>query len=276
MKRVTIVGLGLIGGSIALSLRMRGVWVVGADKLSVLTTELCAQSVDERVDVADDVALADAAKTSDLVVLAAPVRVNIALLPAVLGHARVVMDTGSTKRAIVSAANATPHGGRFVASHPMAGRAQSGLAAASPELFEGRPWIVCSDEPSAPAPRAVEELIHLVGGVVVHMTAEEHDRAVALTSHVPQLLASALAALAHERGATRAGGPAFERATRTAGGDEAMWRDVFTTNGDEVAAALRQLGAELLRLADALGQSPPDVAQVMELLERARRVRSEH
>jgi prephenate dehydrogenase len=276
MTRVTIVGLGLIGGSIALSLRARGIRLIGADRPEVLSTEFGARVVDERVDAADPSALAAATRDSDLVVLSAPVSANLALLPRVLEQARAVTDTGSTKRAIVSAAARLSRGDRFVGGHPMAGRAQSGLGAATADLFVGRPWVLCTGTAEPSATRRVEELVQMVGAVGVHMTPEQHDRAVALTSHVPQLLASMLAVLAHERSATQTGGPAFEQMTRTAGGAASMWRDVFATNGDEVADALRALGHELLGLAEALGQSPPDVAPVLALLDSARRTKSGH
>jgi len=276
MNRVTIVGLGLIGGSIALSLRERGIRLIGADRPEVFSSEIGASVVDERVDAADPAALAAAAQASDLVILSAPVRVNAELLPLVLEHARVVTDTGSTKRAIESAARSLPRHDRFVGGHPMAGRGESGLGAATRDLFVGRPWILCAAQKQPSATRRVEQLVEMVGGVPLHMTPEEHDRAVALTSHVPQVVASALAVLAHERQAARTGGPAFEHMTRTAGGDQAMWRDVFTTNGEEIAAALRALAGELLGAADALAQSPPAVAGVLDLLERARRTRTRH
>jgi prephenate dehydrogenase len=276
MTSVTIIGLGLIGGSIALALRAHGIRLVGADRPEVLSSELLAGVVDERVDTADPGALAAAAQDSELVVLSAPVRTNLALLPNVLEHAPVVTDTGSTKRAMASAAGQLPRGDRFVGAHPMAGRARSGLGAATPDLFAGRPWILCAGSADPSATRRVEELVQLVGAVPLHMTAEQHDRAVALTSHVPQVLASALTVLAEERRAANTGGPAFEQMTRTAGGAASMWGDVFATNGDEVADALRAVSNELLGLADALAQSPPDLAQVLALLERARSAKPKH
>jgi prephenate dehydrogenase len=103
------------------------------------------------------------------------------------------------------------------------------------------------------------------------MTPEQHDRAVALTSHVPQVLASLLTVLAARGDAARAAGPAFERATRTAGGAESMWRDVFVTNADEVAATLRAISAELTAIAAALEADPADLAKVLGLLAEARK-----
>jgi prephenate dehydrogenase len=114
------------------------------------------------------------------------------------------------------------------------------------------------------------ELVVAVGAIPVELSPEEHDHAIALTSHVPQLLASALLSLAAESGADVAAGPAFIGATRVAGGPEIMWRDIFETNGDEVASALAALSARL----DAVGRSLPDVGPALELLRDARARRS--
>jgi prephenate dehydrogenase len=105
------------------------------------------------------------------------------------------------------------------------------------------------------------------------MSAAEHDRAVALTSHVPQLLASALATLAAQTGAEPAAGPAFASATRVAGGSEAMWADIFSTNADAIALALRELVRELENSARGLGESPADTRPALELLRQARKLR---
>jgi prephenate dehydrogenase len=105
------------------------------------------------------------------------------------------------------------------------------------------------------------------------MSAADHDRAVALTSHVPQLLASVLTVLAARRGAFGAAGPAFASATRVAGGAANMWKDIFETNADEIADALRELSAALTTVADGL-QSVEPARAALELLTDAREQRS--
>ena len=139
--KIGIVGLGLIGGSIALAARQ--LWpkalVIGVDNKDVLETAMRLHAIDVAAD--DLIVLAEA----DLVILAAPVKTNIALLADLDDNVRqpaVVTDTGSTKRGIVEAAGALPPRFTFVGGHPLAGAAQGGLEHARPDLFSGRPWLL--------------------------------------------------------------------------------------------------------------------------------------
>jgi prephenate dehydrogenase len=141
------------------------------------------------------------------------------------------------------------------------------------DLFVGRRWILCPERSEADAVRVVASLASAVGAEVVELTAVEHDRVVAMTSHVPQVLSSLLAVLGARRTALSGAGPAFLSATRRAGGGEAMWRDIFASNADEVAAALRDVAQELDVIAEALGRESPDLEPVLRLLARARAVR---
>jgi prephenate dehydrogenase len=152
----------------------------------------------------------------------------------------------------------------------MAG-AGAARAAARTDLFEGRPWVLCPDGVESRALAAVERLVALVGARPVHMSAAEHDRAVALTSHAPRLVSSVLTTLVERAGAFDAAGPAFERLLRGAGGEPEMWRDVLQTNADEVARALRSLLAELMVCADELERS--QVEQSLHILAAAERAR---
>ena len=214
-----------------------------------------------------------AVREADMVIFATPVGAICSALPGVLEHARLVTDCGSTKRAIAAVAAASPRRGRFVPGHPMAGRPGSGLAQATAELFQGRRWIVCGEASEADAIDQVERLIREVGAEPVRLTAEEHDRAVALTSHVPQIVASALKVLAARRNAELAAGPGFASATRVAGGSDAMWSDIFATNRDEVARALRELCGELEQSAADLELGNDAPTRVLELLASARALR---
>lgn len=275
--RILIYGLGLIGGSIGLGLRTRrkDVHVVAVDRAHVLALPEATLAAHELVDC-DDAARVEAALAGvELAVIATPVAAIMKLLPSALARAPIVTDCGSTKRAICRVAAAEPRASRFVPGHPMAGMPDGGLTNARPDLFEGRPWIVCPEASDAAAVSAVETLVQGLGARSVRMTAPEHDRAVARTSHVPQILASALAVLGAPARAAGAAGPAFERATLVAGGAEAMWRDIFATNADEIAAALGELGAELAVARDALGRSPPDLAPLLSLLAEARARRTQ-
>lgn len=273
--RLAIVGFGLIGGSLALAARGRALasYVVAIDRADVISLAEARVAADELVDAADDQRARDSLRTADLVVVATPAGAIEASIGEILDATDIVTDCGSTKRAIVAAAARSPRRRRFVPGHPMAGLPQGGIRRARPDLFEGRQWLLCPEGSDADAVERVELLVRGVGADPLRLTAEEHDRAVALTSHVPQILASALAVLAESRHASVAAGPGFESATRVAGGGEAMWRDILATNADEVSAVLDALGAELSTVARALRRTPPDLGPALRLLERARTLR---
>ncbi len=275
MTRVAVFGLGLIGGSLALALRSRrpGVDVCGIDHPGVIASDAARAAAQTLLDAGDERSVTAAVNEADIVIFATPVRAICAALPRVLERARVVTDCGSTKRAIAAAAGASPRRGRFVPGHPMAGRPGSGLAQATADLFQGRRWILCGENSDADAVEQVEGLIREVGAEPVRLTAEEHDRAVALTSHVPQVVASALKVLAARRNAELAAGPGFASATRVAGGSDAMWSDIFATNRDEVARALRELSGELEQAAVDLERDAETPSRILKLLAAARALR---
>jgi prephenate dehydrogenase len=243
---VTILGLGVIGGSMARALRARlpGLRLIGVEREEVVAAVGAGDLVDDCLCERDEGAVERAFASSQLVFLAAPISGITRWLGRALEHAPLVTDCGSTKRELVRAARESPGASRFVPGHPMAG-AGAAQAAAEPELFVGRPWLLCPEGVDPGALRSVERLVSLVGALPVHMSAAEHDRAVALTSHVPRLVASALTVLVERERAFAAGGPAFERQLRSAGGAPEMWRDVLRSNADEVARALRLMLAEL-------------------------------
>jgi prephenate dehydrogenase len=116
-------------------------------------------------------------------------------------------------------------------------------------------------------------LLELVGAQCVHLSLDAHDRAVAYTSHVPQLVASTLSVLSSRAGALPAAGPAYRATTRSAGGAEVMWRDIFAANADEISVVLRQLAGELEVVARGLEASPPDLGAALALLAEARKAR---
>lgn len=273
---LAIVGFGLIGGSVALAARERGLAsrIVGIDRAEVVSLPDATRAADELVDAADETRVRAALGASELTVVATPVGAIEAMIGEVLEASDVVTDCGSTKRAILSSAKGSPRRKRFVPGHPMAGHPQGGIMRARADLFVGRPWLLCPEGADVDAVVRVESLVRGVGAEPLRLSAEDHDRAVALTSHVPQILASALTVLADSRHAEVAAGPAFESATRVAGGGEAMWRDILATNADEVSAVLEALGAELETVARGLRQKPADLGPALRLLERARAART--
>lgn len=274
MTRLVVVGLGLIGGSIALAHRAAepDAERVGIDLAEVIALPAAVAAAEQLVDVADRESVRAALAGAPLVVLAMPVREIARQVADVLELAEVVTDCGSTKRLVVDAATRSPRASRFVPGHPMAGAPVGGVERARADLFQGRHWLLCPEASDADALARVEDLVQRIGGVPLRLGALEHDRAVALTSHVPQLLASAMAVLADRRHAGVAAGPAFTRLTRGAGGPESMWGDIFSSNGDEIAGLLRELCGELERIAAELERAPAQADAALALLAQARAI----
>lgn len=271
VRSLTIVGFGLIGASLAAAIKTRdpSVYVVAADVGPTLGIDAVARLSDERFDASQPASLERAMSGTELTVLAAPVRVIEQHLPIALHAAKRITDCGSTKRSIVECAAAAPH---FVPGHPMAGLPAGGAAAARSDLFEKKRWILCPEGRDPEVVHVVRALVEYVGATPVDMPVEEHDLAVAVTSHVPQIFASVLAVHARKAHAEVAAGPAFVSATRVAGGNLAMWRDIFSTNADAVSEVILDLAAELQRIGDALALR--DVEAVMQVLKTARDLRA--
>jgi len=246
-ESIAIVGLGLIGGSIALGVRER--WpesrVFGVDSEAVVAHALGAGAIERGFDSVG--ALPD----TSLIVLAAPVRQNIALLRQIKRPA-IATDVGGTKRDIVSAARALSPGTTFVGGHPLGGGERGGFAFARPDLFAGRPWIFTPDGDDSGD--AVERLSRFVTGLGARpciLSAEEHDRVMAYVSHLPQLAASALmeavGAAAGIEG-LRMAGRGLVDTTRLASSPADVWRDICLTNADALGDALDCLIARLTQL----------------------------
>lgn len=245
--RIAIVGLGLIGGSIAFAARRAwpSTHVIGIDRDAVLREGLSRRAIDEAG--ADLQAVAGA----DLVVLAAPVRQNISLLRRLTTHvsgSAVLTDVGGTKRAIVDAAAGLSDKVVFVGGHPLGGGARGGFEFATASLFGRRPWIFTPREGAhgseAGDGAAVDRLCAFVTGLgaqPVVMTAAEHDRLMALVSHLPQLAVTALmdvVGAASGPGGLRLAGQGLVDTTRLASSPASVWRDICATNADEIAHAL--------------------------------------
>jgi prephenate dehydrogenase len=245
-SQVCIVGLGLIGGSLACALRRQlpQLRLIGVERPPLEPSPLLAGVVDATLAADDDASVDAAFAGAQLICIATPVGAIGPWLGRALRHSAVVTDCGSSKRAIAAEAQRALDPSRFVPGHPMAG-AGADRTALTAELFQGRPWVLCPERASALALDAVERLVTRIGARPVRMPAVAHDRAVAVTSHAPRLVASVLMALAEREQALDAAGPAFERITRGAGGALEMWRDVLGSNADEVARALRALIREL-------------------------------
>src|SRR6266853_725332 len=194
-EKIGIIGLGLIGGSIALA--ARALWpsslVIAVDNKDVLEAAMRLHAIDVAAD--DLIVLAEA----DLIVLAAPARQNIALLEALDDNVRqpaVITDTSSTKREIVQAARVLPARFTFVGGHPLGGAARGGLEHARSDLFRGRPWLLTpSGDAGGPAVEQLSAFARALGAEPRIVDAGTHDRLLAFLSHLPQLTASALMAV---------------------------------------------------------------------------------
>lgn len=271
LHQLTIFGAGLIGGSVAHAARERKL----VERLVAVDLEGGRTEVapfDAWVRANDDDAVKRELGRSDLTMLCVPVSVIARLLPGVLEHASGwVTDCGSTKVAITKIAEGLPKRERFVAGHPMAGHPEGGLRNARADLFCGRKWILCPEGSHPEAQEAVADFVTALGAEVVHLDAHKHDRSVAVTSHIPQVLASALAVFADEEDAMQAAGPGFASSTRVAGGAESMWRDIFETNAASIGPALADLGAKLQNLGHELQETKVD--GTLQVLEKARRLR---
>lgn len=275
MKRLAIFGFGLIGASIAAAVRKADpeIALVGIDLPRSVSSEKVCALTDEQVESTDHGRVLRAVGDADLCVVAAPVSVIRAELPRLLDAAQVVTDCGSTKRSICAAVAGLPRARRFVPGHPMAGGPEGGAALARADLFHQQTWLLCPENSDPDALSRVEQLVALVGANCTHLSLEAHDRAVAYTSHAPQLLASALSVLATRADALPAAGPAYRATTRSAGGAEVMWRDIFAANADEISVVLRQLASELEGVARGFEASPPDLSPALALLAQARSAR---
>ena len=265
---VRIVGTGLIGTSLGIALSRNGFQVTISDPSP--TAERLARDLEAGVIAGDDDA------EPDLVVVAAPpdVAATTVLAALVTWPQAVVTDVASVKGAVLDAVRAG--GGdltRYVGSHPMAGRERSGAGAARADLFEGRAWVVVPTEASDR--RAVElvgQVAAAAGSAVTTMTAEAHDAAVAVVSHVPQVAASLVAARLRDvpDAAVALAGQGLRDVTRIAASDPRLWTQILAGNAAAVREVLTSLRADLDDVITALdGLADGDGRGALEVVHRA-------
>lgn len=258
---VGIIGLGLIGGSLARDLTSAGWRVAGSDAdRASLDAAMNSGAVQAE--------LADEPGALDLVVVAVPVRSALDVVRR-LGEripqeaTTVVTDVGSTKRSVIEAAVAAGVGRRFVGGHPMAGDDRSGWTAARAGLFrDARVWLCPAPGVEDFAVRRVERLWSAVGGRIERIDPAAHDRRMALASHLPQVTASALAAALHAAGVAPGDlGPGGRDTTRLAGSDPEMWSDIVLDNRDEIRPAITALIESLRALQLGMHNGDRDVVR---------------
>jgi prephenate dehydrogenase len=249
MRNVAVVGTGLIGTSIAMALQRQGINTYHIDRdpaVAAASARRCAGRV------------GTPGTPADLAVLAVPpAEVALALREhQARGLAHRYTDVAGVKAPVYRAAGeAGCDLASFVGGHPVAGSEQSGPEAADPNRLRDRPWVL-TPEPGTgtPALAAAVELVHLCGARPVMMSAEDHDAALAATSHVPHVVASALAAgvLAASGDAAQLCGRGMRDTVRIAAGDVGLWTDILSSNAGQIGTALRSLVDELTELAASL------------------------
>ena len=244
---VEVVGTGLLGTSIGLACRRAGI--------EVLLTDVAS----EHLRTASGLGAGRPRRAGDrpqLVVVAVPPdHLGAEIVRALEDGDAVVTDVGSVKTGPLASVTGRPGAERYVGSHPMAGSERSGPLAARAALFDGRPWAVTPHQGSDPgAVAVVDALVALCGAVPVRLSPEEHDRAVARTSHVPHLLSSLVAARLAEapEGHLALTGQGVRDVTRVAAGDPVLYGQIVTANSEAVLALLGEVRTQLDALIDAV------------------------
>jgi prephenate dehydrogenase len=278
-KQVTIIGTGLIGGSLGLALKKRRLArrIVGSDRAPVLERARECGAIDAGI-----VNPADAVRGSDLIVLATPVIAILDLMDRLgptLPPRTMVTDVGSTKveiarRAVKSFGRNA--GQRFLAGHPMAGKEQAGVEHADADLFEGAAWLF------TPLPRQrvhaglcgdFLDCVEKLGAKIATLDPSDHDRFCAWVSHLPQMISTALAAALVDEFGEEAplldiGGRALRELTRISGSPYSMWRDIAITNRKNLGEAMQKLEQRLAHIRENL-----DSRELADEFERAHRLR---
>jgi prephenate dehydrogenase len=270
-SRIAVLGLGLLGGSLAFAARRRGVAreVVGATRSQSARERALRDGAVDRVDDPER-----AVAGADLVVLATPITAMPELLRRVAPRLRdgaIVTDVGSVKGPLAEVLpGLLPAHARYVGSHPMAGSHERGMESAHPDLFEDAPCVVCAPAGDADGER-LADFWRAIGCRVVRRDPGRHDAEVAWMSHVPHALAFAFAAAlaGAPPGAREVAGPGFRDFTRIAHSDPELWADIFHANRKALAAPLEAARDAFAALCSAIEAGDPDA--VLRLLESARR-----
>jgi len=275
-KKIAIVGLGLIGGSLAIQLHEKKIAsrLIGVDT----NTDHAKQAIElELVDVVMN--LDDAIAASDVIVLAIPVDTLVSLLPSVMDKidSQIVIDLGSTKSQSIEAIKNHPRRGRYVATHPMWGTEYSGPQAAVKGAFENKAVIICNAEESDDD--ALEWTKHMykkIGMHLLEMEAKAHDLHAAYVSHISHITSFALANTVlqkekEENAIFELASAGFESTVRLAKSNPAMWVPIFMQNKENVLDVLKEHIAQLTRFKESIEKD--DNEYLMRLIEDANKIR---
>jgi prephenate dehydrogenase len=276
-SHICIVGLGLMGGSLAKALhgkvtRLTGIDLDAATRQAALADGVCDLVTGD---------LSAGMQAADLLILATPVRTILHLLqelPRIRASGCLVLDLGSTKQAICEAMSALPPSFSAIGGHPMCGKEAAGYQAATPELYQRRVFVlVRTGRTTTTVETLALEVIAAMGAAPVYLFPEEHDRLVAAVSHLPYILANALLqrSAAEDPAAWRLSASGFRDVTRLAGSDPRMILDILLTNRQAVAAQLAAFQEELGEVARLLDDSGSEAA-LLEWLEAGQRLFLSH
>ena len=279
-ERMALIGIGNLGSSIARAVRERG--LVRTVAVADLSDEARARAAELGLADAFFESPADAVQDADVVVICTPIGTYGAIAEGIAPHLKpgaVLTDIGSVKQAVIAAVQPhVPAGVHFIPGHPIAGTEKSGPDAGSGALFEGRFWILTPTEGSDPA--AVAKLAGLwtrCGALVEELPAAYHDKVLAVTSHLPHLIAYTIVGTAfdlegqEQRDVIRFSAGGFRDFTRIAGSNPIMWRDIFLNNREAVLEMLQRFSEDLSYLQRAIRWGEGDKLQ--ELFTKTREIR---
>ena len=277
---ITVIGLGLIGSSVIRAAQSQGL----AKQIIAYDRDQAVRDCAKRIGLGDRVTdtLEESVADADLVLMAVPVgamaSVAEAIAPA-LKQGAVIVDTGSTKTSVIrDVAPHLPDHCQFLPSHPIAGTEYSGPEAGFATLFKDRYWIIIPDGVGDEAVSAFRQFLEGMGAIVEAMSAEYHDRVLAITSHVPHLIAYTIVGTAFDfeqqirNDVIRFSASGFRDFTRIAASDPVMWRDVFINNADAVLEMLGRFNEDLTYLQRAIRWKEAD--KLEDLFSRTRDIRA--
>lgn len=274
--KVTIVGIGLIGGSMALTLKSRkfAEKIIGVDANALHAEKAITLGIVDEV-----LPWKEAVAVSDIIILATPINVTERMLPALLENCtnQIVLDVGSTKKTLCDTIEGNPKRGRFVATHPMWGTEFSGPQAALSGVFDEKATVICDKENSDPdALEKVEQLYSALGMKIIYMSSEEHDLHVAYVSHISHITSFALANTVLEKEKEEdtifglaSGG--FESTVRLAKSNPSMWIPILMQNRENILDVLNEHITQLRKFKACLEKE--NYEYLGELINRANEIR---
>ena len=279
LSKVAIIGIGLIGASIALAARHHK----SESRIALYDRDEAVRKTAQDLNIGDEICADSAAcvADADLVILAVPVGAMKAVMNEIKNHLKqgaIITDTGSTKRSVIrDIGPLIPNTCHLVAGHPLAGTEFSGPEAGFPSLFDGRYWLIIPGEAPKEKVSQLEQFLSALGAMTEQMGADYHDRILALTSHLPHLIAYTIVGTATDleqdlkNDVIRFSASGFRDFTRIAASDPVMWRDVFINNDEAILEMLQRFNEDLSYLQRAIRWKEGD--KLFELFSQTRDIR---